>query len=929
MELQLHETHSAAVLLNAGEAGRRVVRSQKREDIRAQFVQEVADYIVTHQGPDEEGRAHPTVKRMQIEIIEGALSIACRSGVSAELRPYHIKGQLGVWKDERYLNEVLVKRIDQLLREKFKGDLFKLFTESTAIDLIRTPLTEIVGGRTLKVSMAHIGTIFGGNLFQMLERYREIKGITEYANLKTYHMRTASQGTYNDPVIVDEVLVKKVEQVLKDIFKGDRFSLFIEATQKDLLSPLIDYVVGQPVKVTMDSIRHKFSDSPFRILARYREIKADSEFSKLRPYHMSVAPMGTFDDPAVVDEVLVKKIDNLLQEKYGGDCLRLMTESTLDDISSPLVETIAGRPVTVSMDSVAKRFGYSPFRMLERYRELREVNGFSEFRPFHMKFASTGTFNDSAIVDEVLVKRIDRLLRDRYEGDLFRLITETTAGELFSSFLDTANGEPIEISMAAVQRRIPTAFQMLMRYLEVKEISGFSNFRCFHMLRASPGTFDDPVVVDEVLGKKIDQLLENKFGGNLFALLTQAALEDLLSPLTDTLADRPIEISMSRVVKKFGASPIRMFLQYLKIRNIGEYSDLRPFHMSKPSQGTFGDPAIVDELLVRKIDQLLKEHYQGDRFLLMAGTTYEELASPLIDHLAGNAIEVGMIQVGRIFNVSVHAMFRRYHRIKGLPFNASPECFIGSSETRARRLSGNFSDYDLKLMRTADGSFDTRKFGMRTFNSDGKRDVREFTIAVAMDTLGESQVRYLGLEDQHLESLRLTYQYLNLDLAASAIIERDPRTYAAMNSLRGALPNGEGEALSKVTILHDTLERGLSRINGTFNFINLDYLGHLAPAHLKTCEELLREKLSPLAVLSVTHQDTALARSRTENHGLGGRGARGMGDHLIELAGTEWTVSQIADLPYRGGTGKQETSMITQIFLLKREDASQIMDALR
>ena len=793
--------------------------------LRERFIEEIANYIVKHGGPDPAGRAHPSVKKIKVELLEVALERARARGLSPEWRPYHFSGHSGTYCRQNYVDEVLAKKIDSLLKEpRFNGDLVKLASEMSWDDVV-APLLERVGERTIEISMGQVCNKFGSSPLPMLKRYAEIKGTKILAEFRPYHMRRATSGTYDDPAMVEEVLVKKIDSLLKEHrFDGDLVKLATDIALDDLFAPLLDRVGERTIEVSMLAVGTKFANSPFAMIKRYAEIKGSKELDELRPYHMQKAARGFYNDPAMVNEVLAKKVDSLLKEpRFNGDLVKLATEITQQDLLAPLLDRVGERTIEVSMKRVGTKFADSPFTMVKRYAEIKGTTELDELRPYHMRKAASGFYNDPAMVDEVLVKRIDSLLKQsRFNGDLVKLATEIT-------------------------------------------------------------------------------------------------LHDLLAPLLDRVGERTVEVSMGSVGLKFANSPFAIVKRYAEIKGSKELDELRPYHMQVATSGTYDDAAIVDEVLTKKIASLLRDsRFNGDLVKLATEITQDELLAPIQDRVGERTIEVSMSRVGTKFAGSPFAMVKRYAKIKGIAFPYSQACFEGPPETRARRMRGDFNSYDRRLMKTPAGDYDTRKFGMRVFNSAEKTVVREMIVEAAHGILGDRSTNYLGLEDQHLSSLRLVREYLNLRPSTSVVVERDERVFAAMNSLRKHLPNGEGKDLAQVLLKKDSIEDAVRNLPGPFNLVNLDYVGHLAQSTIDTIQTLIDGRLEDRAIIAVTLQDTPLAKERTRTAGLGTDGARELHRIMKEIANPHYDVASYGEVNYAGGTGSKATPMVVLVFDLKR-----------
>ena len=265
------------------------------------------------------------------------------------------------------------------------------------------------------------------------------------------------------------MLTRRLNTLLVEKFSGSLHRLVTETSESDLTTPFIDRLGSHSLEVSTRTLVKRFGASPYAMVRHYLSINEIDGYDDFRPYHMRVAPQGTFHDPAVVDELLTKKMDQLLQNKFGGDLLSLFTQTTMADLSSPLIETLAGHPIVVSMHLVCEKFKNSPFAMLTSYRDLRRIAGYDNLRPYHLFKAPGGTFQDPAIIDEVVDKKIRHLCRASFGGDMERLYREASARELFSHFPDPLGPGTISVSMSKAAQYFGNSPQaMLARHKQPK-----------------------------------------------------------------------------------------------------------------------------------------------------------------------------------------------------------------------------------------------------------------------------------------------------------------------------------------------------------------------------------------------------------------------------------------------------------------------------
>lgn len=992
------------------------------------LVQDIVAYLSANNGPDDQGRAHHKKVRLPIAEVEAAIDILNAQGQLLWLRPYHISpAPTGSWHDQRLVDEVLQKRCNQLVTTLFDNDLPRFCCEVTQKALLG-PLSEEHSGRIFEVKMGSIAHLFHDSPYEMVQRYLLTRGLRdEYSWFQPYHMTIASMGTWQNETIIDEVLKKQCDKILKEHFGGDLALFLCEVTRDALLCPFKETHAGREISVSMHRISNTFGDSAYKMLQRYLEIigradecswfkpfhmscapngtwqlqeyldtivkmKCDTlvkerfggdltrfcceveaeyllsplteahagreisvsmtgirqafrgspyaivqrylhlegradEYAWLKPYHMSMAPLGTWKDPKVVDEVLKNKCDVLRKEKFGGDLIRFCCEVTKDDLLEPLKETHAGRDILISMGAVGSSCSNSPYAMALRYLQILGLEEeFAWFKPYHRSVASSGTWQQQEYQDEILVRKCEAVLREMYGNDLVRFCCEVTQNDLLSPLVEIHGGREIEVSMTGIaQRFLGSPHGVVKEYLRrIGRAEEFSWFRPYHMTMAPLGTWQDRATVDEVLRKKCDAVVQQNFGGDLTRFCCEVIQDNLQSPLREVHAGKEISVSMGTLVSTF-PSHYAMLQRYLEIiGRMDEYAWFKPHHMLRASSNTWTDQETVDTVLRKKCDLLLKEKFGNDLSRLCYEVDLEDLRSPLLENHLGRDISVSMRSVCGMYGHSPYLLVRQYFKLLGRSFPYTSACFMGSPETRKRRQQGDLSVADLRRIKRSDGTYDTGQYGFKNFTAGDKTAIREFMLEAIEDALKDRSVHYLGLETEQFISLRALYERVNLSPRNSLVVERDPRIFAAMKTTAQMLPSRERRSIGAINLTCNTLEGALTaakRGSFQFNVVNLDYLGHMSTEKELTLQLLLEKNLLDTeSLVFITLQDTELARSRAHRAGYGDDQAQALDREIDRLAHlTGHSALRLAMLHYNGGSGgKVGSQMLWVAYSIKR-----------
>ena len=429
-------------------------------------VNEIVDYIIKNNGPDPDGRGHPFINRLSYKDLTDALAIAYEKKCCNNIKPYHFRYITGIYNNEWIINELIEKKIDQLLKMKYRGDLVNLITEASSKDIL-SPFREDKDGKKIRIDLVKIVEKIANNTsrpYAIISRYIEIKGLEKrYKGLKPYHFTITSGGTYDDPDIVDELLVKKIDQLLEEKYKKDIILLIQNTNLNELLTPFVDHLDGKSINVNMLTVAKKVNgkkQSPFSMISHYIKLKGLADkFKELKPYHFNRTSWKTYNNQKVLSNLLVMKIDQLLQDKYNGDLVSLIKRTTMEELFSPFVDRLDGKPINVSMIVVRKKMLKNNkergFSIISNYIKLKGLEKkYKGFKPYHLKVSPAGIYNDPKISNEVFKKKIDQLLSERYGNKLKRMLKEVTLTEMLGPYIDYIDGKPIPVSMAMVKLKI-------------------------------------------------------------------------------------------------------------------------------------------------------------------------------------------------------------------------------------------------------------------------------------------------------------------------------------------------------------------------------------------------------------------------------------------------------------------------------------------
>jgi hypothetical protein len=335
---------------------------------------EIYHYLLHNNGPDNDRRAHPTLSKVDYKDLMPALNAAQQGGYCDGIKPYHFQIVRGIWKESRWVDEIVLKQVASIMESKYSWDFLEFCAGVQAKDLLK-PLSDTVGARCFTISVAQpLGDVCSSSPYLIAMRYLEITGQQEkYGELRRFHFNTASQGTFHDGNAAVEVVKRKIQNLLKEVYNHDFAKLCAQTTQEEFMAPFLDPVAGRRMLVSVGTAAAHFDYSIYKMLHSY--IKSENlkkEYQYLRPYHLSTAANGVYNDENIVREVLIKSCKFQIATRYKGNEEEFLRKSTIPQLCEDFYETIQGVRFRVVTASAIDRFGESSKRIKQLYLKFRD-----------------------------------------------------------------------------------------------------------------------------------------------------------------------------------------------------------------------------------------------------------------------------------------------------------------------------------------------------------------------------------------------------------------------------------------------------------------------------------------------------------------------------------------------------------------------------
>ena len=281
----------------------------------------------------------------------------------------------------------------------------------------------------------------------------------------------------------------------------------------------------------------------------------------IKPYHFQIV-RGLWKDPQWVDEILLKQVSAILQERYGGNFLKFVQGVQAKDLLEPLQDTVGRWTYNISVaQPLGTIYRSSPYDISMRYLELTgQHEKYRGLLPIHFSTAAQGTFSESKMALEVVTRKIKSLLRTDYHYDFARLCAQVTREEIMAPFIDRVRGENLLVRVGgAASHYNQCVFTMLKAYIDSQGLTKrFQSFKPYHLSTSAQGTYNNQTYVREVVVKACLACIKNVYMGDETAFLRWATLPQIEQPFVERIDGRLFRVCSRSAIQKFGESSVRI-----------------------------------------------------------------------------------------------------------------------------------------------------------------------------------------------------------------------------------------------------------------------------------------------------------------------------------------------------------------------------------
>lgn len=196
-------------------------------------------------------------------MIQEYLRATGNSRIERDLKPYHLdQGARGYLEKPRVRDAMLKKRMEQLLRGPYKGDLIK-FVTSVTYDEVAAPFKCRVAGQEINVSTESLLKRFGYSTFKIVKRYLELveKELAATFDSEKRRKRTMYSLTEKE---TGEVNLEKIRSIL--FFKLDQLRESNPGPLDAFVGSVTEKMLTEPAQVTFGE-----GKVPVTTLSAYRK----------------------------------------------------------------------------------------------------------------------------------------------------------------------------------------------------------------------------------------------------------------------------------------------------------------------------------------------------------------------------------------------------------------------------------------------------------------------------------------------------------------------------------------------------------------------------------------------------------------------------------------------------------------------------------
>ncbi|MFW5704581.1 MAG: hypothetical protein ACOCXG_01940 [Nanoarchaeota archaeon] len=415
-----------------------------KPQIRQQRISQVSSFLIENNGPVE-GRVHPKLSKVKLEILEEALKIAKRKGLPKEFRPYHGIGTIGVWENEEYCREIVRKKGEELLK-RHRGDLGELIQNIVSEDILEDHI-DIIDEREFPVKMDRGLKLIGiKGPFTFLQEYFDLKGLDDYkTQIKPYHLYNASADTYKDQAVVDELINKKFEK-LKQKY-GSLEKVISNMTTEDIEEDIQEEVLGHQFTISYQQLATQKSFGIYEITKRYLEINGyEQEAKQLKRYHLNRNKISPEDR----DRVIQLKFESLLKTKYAS-LEELIANTDFTELKSRFSDKIGRLNLSINPISylTSAPLNSSTYKIICKYLETtnQQIKG---LRPYHLKKPTHKTYQTGKFDSEIR-RKVYLSLVSKY-GSAQNAMLQTTQADLLGRFEDKLGNHRLTIRYDEIYR---------------------------------------------------------------------------------------------------------------------------------------------------------------------------------------------------------------------------------------------------------------------------------------------------------------------------------------------------------------------------------------------------------------------------------------------------------------------------------------------
>ena len=281
-----------------------------------------------------------------------------------------------------------------------------------------------------------------------------------------------------------------------------------------------------------------------------------------------------------------KKLSELLSTKYENNPIRLVRETSQQEISGPYIDTVGRAKVITRVDAFVREVGNYADAVKRGFHEMGYQKLAEEVDYYHFGKAPQRTYSDDKVAERLLIKAFNSLLKIHErdpavseEARIVRMLARFCLVQFETPLEDklqhpiTKEDEIISVSLLTLINHYGgSSWKMVQAYLKATDKNRIlEEFKPYHCALVPDFVYQDEAIMDGMLERMMSYHLNKaKYGGSLQELVDKIPTGELEEDFLDTVCGEKIFVSSKVLFAKHGHSPTNIIERYVGLVEASE-----------------------------------------------------------------------------------------------------------------------------------------------------------------------------------------------------------------------------------------------------------------------------------------------------------------------------------------------------------------------